>query len=333
VQEIKIIGSGVAGLCVAKELSDKGLKVLVIDKTDSPGPQSCSWWAGGMLAPWCEGESTENIVVKLGKESIPWWSKNVDGVIKKGSLVIALSRDEPDLNRFGRRTEEFINVDNDEIGRLEPDLKDRFNKGLYFENEAHLSPRETLNSLKKDLLSKGVIFEKKEFNFSSDLNNNQDLIIDCRGLGSKDIQNDLRGVKGEMLIIYCPEINFTRPIRLLHPRIPLYIVPRGKGIYMLGATMIESDDSKNITARSLMELLNAAYAINPIFGEAKILEIGVDARPSYPDNIPSIRKKDNIISVNGLFRHGFLLAPALARMVSELIIDNKTPEIMSEYIG
>ena len=332
-QEIKIIGSGVAGLCVAKELSDKGLKVLVIDKTDSPGPQSCSWWAGGMLAPWCEGESTENIVVKLGKESIPWWRKNVDGVIKKGSLVIALSRDEPDLNRFGRRTEEFINVDNDEIGRLEPDLKDRFNKGLYFENEAHLSPRETLKSLKKNLLSKGVIFEKKEFNFSSDLNNNQDLIIDCRGLGSKDIHNDLRGVKGEMLIIYCPEINFTRPIRLLHPRIPLYIVPRGKGIYMLGATMIESDDSKNITARSLMELLNAAYAINPIFGEAKILEIGVDARPSYPDNIPSIRKKDNIISVNGLFRHGFLLAPALARMVSELIIDNKTPEIMSEYIG
>ena len=59
-----------------------------------------------------------------------------------------------------------------------------------------------------------------------------------------------------MLIIECPEINFTRPIRLLHPRIPLYIVPRGKGIFMLGATMIESNDNKNISARSLMELLN-----------------------------------------------------------------------------
>ena len=134
-----------------------------------------------------------------------------------------------------------------------------------------------------------------------------------------------------MLIIECPEINFTRPIRLLHPRIPLYIVPRGKGIFMLGATMIESNDNKNISARSLMELLNAAYAINPIFGEAKIKEIGVDARPSYPDNIPSIRRKDNVISVNGLFRHGFLLAPALARMVSELIFENKVPEIISEY--
>ena len=174
-------------------------------------------------------------------------------------------------------------------------------------------------------------FVKKEFEFGNYFKKNNEIIIDCRGLASRDCQKNLRGVKGEMLMIDCPEINLTRPIRLLHPRIPIYIVPRGKGIYMLGATMIESDDNKNITARSLMELLNAAYAINPIFGESKILEIGVDARPSYPNNIPSIRKKDNIISVNGLFRHGFLLAPALARMVSEYIFDNKIPEILSEY--
>jgi glycine oxidase len=331
VEEIKIIGSGVAGLCVAKELIKKGLKVTILDKADNPGPQSCSWWAGGMLAPWCEGESTEKIIVKLGEESIPWWNENVEGVVKKGSLVVALSRDEPDLKRFGRRTDNYINLNSEEIGNLEPDLKGRFNKGLYFKNEAHLSPRITLDCLKKNLVLEGVKFEKKEFNFHTDIKKEQGLIIDCRGLEAKETQLDLRGVKGEMLIIDCPEINLTRPIRLLHPRIPLYIVPRGNGVYMLGATMIESDDSKNITARSLMELLNAAYAINPIFGEAKIIEIGVDARPSYPNNIPSIRQKDNIISVNGLFRHGFLLAPALARMVSELIYDNKTPEIMSEY--
>ena len=330
-QEIKVIGSGVAGLCVAKELVRRGSKVIVIDKSEVPSPKSCSWWAGGMLAPWCEGESTEEIVVKLGQESISWWSKNVEGVVEKGSLVIALSRDEPDLKRFGRRTDNYIALESKEIGELEPDLKGRFNKGLYFKKEAHLSPRSSLSSLKKNLIEDGVKFEKRKFNFHTDIKKEQGLIIDCRGLEAKETQLDLRGVKGEMLIIDCPEINLTRPIRLLHPRIPLYIVPRGNGIYMLGATMIESDDSKNITARSLMELLSAAYAINPIFGEAKIIEIGVDARPSYPNNIPSIRQKDNIISVNGLFRHGFLLAPALARMVSELIYDNKTPEIISEY--
>ena len=330
-QEIKVIGSGVAGLCVAKELVSRGSNVTVIDKTDAPSYESCSWWAGGMLAPWCEGESTEEIIVRLGQESISWWSKNVKGVVEKGSLVIALSRDEPDLKRFGRRTDNYISLDSKEIGELEPDLKDRFNKGLYFEKEAHLSPRNTLSSLKKNLIKEGVKFEKREFNFSKDLKKEKALIIDCRGLAAKSTQKDLRGVKGEMLIIKCPEINLSRPIRLLHPRIPLYIVPRGNGIYMLGATMIESDDSKNITARSLMELLSASYAINPIFGEAKVIEIGVDARPSYPDNIPSIRQKDNIISVNGLFRHGFLLSPALGRMVSELIYENKVPEIMSEY--
>jgi glycine/D-amino acid oxidase-like deaminating enzyme len=62
VQEIKVIGSGVAGLCVAKELVSRGSNVIVIDKTDAPSSESCSWWAGGMLAPWCEGESTEDII-------------------------------------------------------------------------------------------------------------------------------------------------------------------------------------------------------------------------------------------------------------------------------
>jgi len=329
--QIKIIGSGVAGLCVAQELVNRETKITIIDKSDVPGPDSCSWWAGGMLAPWCEGESTEKIIVNLGQESIPWWSKNVKEVVQKGSLVVALSRDESELRRFQRRTENFNLIENEEINQLEPDLLGKFKRGLFFKEEAHLSPRKSLLELKKNLLKKGVEFIKDEFKFDEYKGKEEDIVIDCRGLASRDTQKNLRGVKGEMLVIDCPEINLSRPIRLLHPRIPLYIVPRGNGIYMLGATMIESNDNKNISARSLMELLNAAYAINPIFGEAKIREIGVDARPSYPNNIPSIRRKKNIISVNGLFRHGFLLAPALARMVSEFIFQNKVPEIISEY--
>ncbi len=329
--QIKIIGSGVAGLCVAQELVNRETKITIIDKSDVPGPDCCSWWAGGMLAPWCEGESTEKIIVNLGQESIPWWSKNVKEVVQKGSLVVALSRDESELRRFQRRTENFNLIENEEINQLEPDLLGKFKRGLFFKEEAHLSPRKSLLELKKNLLKKGVEFIKDEFKFDEYKGKEEDIVIDCRGLASRDTQKNLRGVKGEMLVIDCPEINLSRPIRLLHPRIPLYIVPRGNGIYMLGATMIESNDNKNISARSLMELLNAAYAINPIFGEAKIREIGVDARPSYPNNIPSIRRKNNIISVNGLFRHGFLLAPALARMVSEFIFQNKVPEIISEY--
>ena len=101
---------------------------------------------------------------------------------------------------------------------------------------------------------------------------------------------DLRGVKGEMLVVRCRDVALSRPVRLLHPRFPLYIVPRGEHLFMVGATMIESDDRGRVTARSLVELLNAAYALHPAFAEAEIIELGCDARPAFPDNLPRIRR-------------------------------------------
>ena len=178
--QIKIIGSGVAGLCVAKELIEKKTNITVIDKSNVPGPESCSWWAGGMLAPWCEGESTEKIIVELGQESIPWWSKNVENVIQKGSLVVALSRDESELIRFQRRTESYDILEKKDICELEPDLGGRFNKGLFFKNEAHLSPRNSLSQLKIDLIKSGVKFINEEFHFNEYTFNEKEIVIDCR---------------------------------------------------------------------------------------------------------------------------------------------------------
>ena len=159
----------------------------------------------------------------------------------------------------------------------------------------------------------------------------QGLTIDCRGFAARDELPDLRGVKGEMLVLSCPDVALSRPVRLLHPRIPLYVVPRGDGVFMLGATMIESSERGRITARSMLEMLSAAYALNPAFGEAEVLEIGVDARPAFPDNLPRIRRRGDVIHVNGLYRHGYLLAPAVARMLGEMLFDSKTPEVMDEY--
>ena len=90
---------------------------------------------------------------------------------------------------------------------------------------------------------------------------------------------------------------------------------------MVGATMIESDERARVTARSLVELLNAAYALHPAFAEAEIVEIGSDARPAFPDNLPRIRRQGGTLLVNGLYRHGFLLAPALARRTAAVVLD------------
>ena len=78
--------------------------------------------------------------------------------------------------------------------------------------------------------------------------------------------------------------------------------------------MIESGDRSGVSARSAIELLSAAYALHPAFGEAEIVETGADLRPAFPNNMPRIRREGRTIFVNGLYRHGFLLAPALAEL-------------------
>ena len=138
-------------------------------------------------------------------------------------------------------------------------------------------------------------------------------MIDCRGLAARDREPSLRGVKGEMIIIETSEVELSRPVRLIHPRWPLYVIPRGDGRFMLGATTIEAEDN-GVSVRSALELLGAAYVVHPAFGEARIVEFGAGLRPAFPDNLPKIRIEQERITVNGLYRHGFLLAPALAEL-------------------
>lgn len=326
--ELTIIGGGVAGLCAARALRDRGADVRVIEAGGSPGPHACSWWAGGMLAPDCEGETAEEPVVRLGREAAEWWQQKTGLVHQKGSLVVSPARDRSELSRFARRTAGHQTLDGGAIAALEPDLAGRFSAGLFFADEAHLSPRAALDALYDGLVRDGVEFETAvadPLDFAT-----RGMTLDCRGYRARERQSDLRGVRGEMVVLRLPDITLSRPVRLLHPRFPLYIVPRGDGVFMLGATMIETAAASEITARAMIELLNAAYGLHPAFAEAEVLEIGVDTRPAYPDNLPRIRRSGNLISINGLFRHGFLLAPAMARMAAEMIFDGARPEVQDD---
>ena len=107
-------------------------------------------------------------------------------------------------------------------------------------------------------------------------------IIDCRGLGARDELPDLRGVRGERIVVRTREVDLQRPVRLLHPRHPLYVVPWGDGLFMVGASVIESEDSGPVSVRSVLELLGSAYALHPAFGEAEIVDMGAGVRPSSP---------------------------------------------------
>ncbi|TIT21374.1 MAG: glycine oxidase ThiO [Mesorhizobium sp.] len=326
---VLVKGAGVAGLTVAFELAARGATVTVAEMRHGLGGNA-SWFAGGMLAPWCERESAEQPVLDLGRDAADWWDAVLSGqVTRAGTLVVAAPRDAGELDRFASRTSGHRRVDENEIAQLEPDLAGRFRRGLLFPDEAHLDPRPAMAALHDKLATMGV-----KFHFGCDARPVSGFArqIDCMGMAAAD--DRLRGVRGEMLILRTPDVSLSRPVRLLHPRFPLYAVPRTDHRFMIGATMIESQSAGPVTARSMMELLGAAHALHPAFGEAEIVETGVGVRPAFPDNLPRVETDGEIIAINGLYRHGFLLAPAMARQAADLVFSqDRTKEHAHETDG
>ncbi len=307
---ITIAGAGLAGLATAYELAKRGASVTIFEKARKPGENSVARFAGGMLAPYCERESAEEDVVRLGNQAADWWSQ-ITSVTFRGTLVVAPPRDQAELTRFARRTSHFMEVDGHAISELEPVLTGRFKRGLYFAEEAHLDPRQALDALVTAVQSLGV-----EICFGISAPARVDL--NCTATAAS--LPNLRAVRGEMAILHCPEVQLSRVVRLLHPRMPLYLVPRADGLFMIGGTMVESNSGSPPTLRSLTEMMSAAYAIHPVFAEASVVEIGAGLRPAFPDNLPRLIEHDGSLHLNGLYRHGFLLAPALAQQAAQHLL-------------
>lgn len=319
--DITVIGAGIFGLWQAFELARRGHRVTLREALDESAPGAASRFAGAMLAPYCEAESAEPVIRDLGRTGMALWREAYPGVVCRGTLVVAGSRDRSELIRFGRMTEGHREIGADELGDLEPDLAGRFTRGLFFEDEGHLAPRSALQFLTAELRRLGA-----DLRFGEPVPDPVwtagaagGVVIDCRGLAARGDLPDLRGVRGEMAILRAPDVGITRPIRLLHPRQPLYVVPWGNGLYMVGATLIEREDGAPVTVRSALELLGLAYALHPGFAEATIEELGAGVRPSFPDNIPRAIARGRRILVNGAYRHGYLFAPVMATTVADYL--------------
>jgi glycine oxidase len=320
---VSVIGAGIAGAWQALLFAKAGHEVTLFERGDAGMTQATSHWAGGMLAPYCEREASEPVITRLGIRSLDLWREHFPDTPFNGSLVVSHPRDRADFERFSRMTSNHRRLDADAVIELEPSLDGRFRDALFFPGEGHVEPRAILPELHARVTACGgaVQFESEQRPEQLD-----GIVIDCRGLFARDSQPGLRGVKGEMVIVETDEIVLSRPVRLIHPRWPLYIIPRASNQFMIGATSIEREDD-GVSVRSALELLSAAYAVHPAFGEARIVEIGSGLRPAFPDNLPRIAIDNRKIAVNGLYRHGFLLAPALAELtlgyVERGVIDNE----------
>ena len=316
---INVVGAGIAGTWQALLFAKAGCDVALYERDDPSMTQSTGHWAGGMLAPFCESESTEPVVTRLGLRSLDLWREALPDTPFNGSLVVAHARDRADFERFAKLAGGHRRIGADAIAELEPDLGGRFREALFFPQEGHVDPRRVLPALHERLRVAGVAIE---FDTAERLDFDG-TVIDCRGIAARDACPDLRGVKGEVVIVETRDLALSRPVRLVHPRWSLYVIPRADNRFLIGATSIESEDG-GVSVRSALELLTAAYAVHPAFGEARIVEIGAGLRPAFPDNLPRVSVGGGRITVNGLYRHGFLLAPALAELTVAHVMHGTT---------
>ncbi len=256
----------------------------------------------------------------------------------KGSLLVAHPQDESELQQFENELNFVVPecrsyqwLSGHEIQTLEPDLHSHFMRGLLLKEEGHLHNREFLQQLGDELIRLNIkIRENTLVEIDPHTVRTQsgsekfDLVIDCRGLGAKTQLKKLRGVRGETLHVETSEIHLQRPVRLMHPRYQLYVVPKPNNRFIIGATQIESEDRSPVTLQSSLELGSALYTLSPAFAEARIVEMDTNLRPAFMDNLPKIFCKSGLIIANGLFRHGYLLAPAVVEQVLAQIAQDQT---------
>lgn len=330
--KVGIAGAGLIGRLLAVECAMRGWHVTLFDQDEGAGHMSCGLIAAGMIAPYSECEITTPLLIKLGMRSIIRWPQLLKKLVNpptfqfSGSLVLAHPQDQVELTKLEQRYQKIPEVKNalkflkaEELKLIEPDLPDYFNQALYFSDEGHIVSSELFSSLTDTLHEQQILWKTKQIvdkvaphqiHVNGEIHS-FDLACDCRGLGAKPQQSTLRGVRGELIHLYAPEVKLLKLIRILHPRYAIYIVPRPDSVYVVGATSIESEDFSPISVRSTLELLSAAYAVHPGFAEARILTTAVQCRPVFPDHLPQVKYSEGLLTMNGLYRHGYLSAPAL----------------------
>ena len=344
---IGIAGAGVLGRLLAWRLSRAGHSVTVFDPAAGPeapavgslaasAAHAAGFTAAGMLCPIAELDNAGPQIARLGWRSLALWREVAQALRAEGcraplfgqhgSLMLAHGADLGAARRVLARLDAAPSLaaelpspqplDRAALAALEPALAPGLHAWL-LPDEAQVMSRDMLTALavhapdvhwcwgeRVERVAPGVL------HIAGEGAANFDLAIDVRGVGARP-DLPLRGVRGEVIWLHAPGVALRRPVRLLHPRHRVYIVPRPGDLFVVGASEIESEDRSPVSLRSAVELMAAAQSVLPGLAEARIVHMEANLRPALPDNEPCTHTEPGLLRINGLFRHGWLLAPAL----------------------
>lgn len=331
---IGIAGAGLLGRLLAWRLGRAGHAVSVFDPARDAAPsfdgrQAAGFTAAGMLSPLAELDNSSAQVALLGWRSLALWRGIVAALPSapafsvEGSLLLAHRSDLGAAQRVLARlaqalpgTPQAQALPLARLAELEPALQGAAHAWL-LPGEGQIDPVAAMKALQAE--AAGVrwhwgrrVSAVRPGALMLDDGSEQrfDLVFDLRGTGARP-DLPVRGVRGEVVWLQLPGHGLTRAVRLLHPRHRVYLVPRAEDLVMLGASEIESEDRSPVSLRSAVELMSAAHSVMPGLAEARIARLDVNLRPALPDNEPHLEVQAGRVRINGLFRHGWLIAPAL----------------------
>lgn len=328
---IAIAGAGLLGRLLAFQLARAGHEVHVFD----PAPHAeargaAGWTAAGMLSPVAELECADENVFRLGLRSMQLWPQLLAGLPVPvecrfdGSLLLAHRGDEGAARRvvdlLAAKAGSHADLSPQPLAaprlrELEPAVNGPVHAWL-LPHEGRIHTVQAMQALAAGAAGvtwrwgRTVHATEPGLVRADDGEHRFDRVFDVRGTGARP-QLPVRGVRGEIFWLQAPGLALQRPLRLLHPRYRVYLVPRAPDLVVVGASEIESEDRSPVSLRSTVELLAAAHSVIPELAEARIVHSESNLRPALPDNLPLLSTQDGLTRINGLFRHGWLIAPAL----------------------
>ena len=364
--DVVVVGAGAVGLAVAWRAAQRGLGVTVLERAGVSGAGT-SAVAAGMLAPISETIATELPLMRLGLAAVNAYPEFVEelgdasgmdpGYLRCGTLLAARDADEAEALGRELALRESLGLAvhrlrSSEARRLEPALAPTLRLALEIPDDHAIDPRKLTAALAQAVTTAGGTLRTGVMVGEVSMADGRvrgvrltdgehvagEHVVVAAGVWTEAVRGlpanarvPIHPVKGQILRLHDPAGPglLTRVLRTTGG----YLVPRGDGRYVLGATMEERGFDTTVTAGGALELLRNAFELLPSVTELVIDELSAGLRPATPDNAPAIGPG----SIPGLhwavghYRHGILLTPITAELVLGALTGNRADAIPDEF--
>ena len=366
--DVVIVGAGVIGTAIAWRCTQHGLTVTLVDPgaespADSPAAEPGAWHtAAGMLAPITESHFTETPLLRLNlasAASYPSFARELADVTGapvgyRESGTLALAWDAADHAAL-RDLHAFLTplglaaelVTGSALRELEPAVAPGLPGGLLAADDHQVDPRQ----LRAALLSAALAGGAHLITAAAVLRRADDRVVGVEtadgsridaattvlaaGAWSGAICADVpvRPIKGQTLRLRREGLPLRHIVRATVKGNPIYVVPRGDGRFVVGASSEEAGFDRSPRAGAVYELLRDAQSVLPELSEAVLDEVCTGLRPGTPDNAPLIGPSgtDGLVLATGHYRNGVLLAPITADAIAALLTEGELPEPVAPF--